>query len=563
MSKVNQGKYIYYKDIIIEDVDNHEDKENNSGGFSVSNVIFRYFKHFIVFFFCYYTIQECQNGSIKNDLLAKLIINLLSLIILITCGFIAIKYSSSEYFKVDIFLSLLGITEKSVIYNYIDIPPNDDNKQELEEYREALSRKCYKELKDEINSYVNFTLSSMTNYFKFWFVWRSKKWNNLITDILSSKNKEQEVRCLVRNDSNGKWSSAIYKDGKITQDDIYNQGTVDVNTIGKNTDNIIWPVGRTNLNELSSIKNFIGDGTSVDNDVYRKAIYATKIQTRFNGHKSLRCKNFPAYKEIFKKGSSVQTKYNQKVENKDESCIESENQAITGFFENQVDTGQASTGNFGNIGNQASTGIFGNIANSIFGNMGSIGNSIFSLFGNDETRITYKPEKIKEMLDSQSKYIPSFIKPYRNILNAILVTNPDPIEIRNAIKKKLTMVQTMGLKFANKTLYNQLMSNDEKDVITALKSALSYITLPPMFKDIVTPESVEAIITGNKSGINEVLNKLPEEYKKNYRQYIENNSNTNIGNDDKSFSGNIGKAWDFVTRKPSDRGRGGGNEFEE
>ena len=125
------------------------------------------------------------------------------------------------------------------------------------------------------------------------------------------------------------------------------------------------------------------------------------------------------------------------------------------------------------------------------------------------------------MLDSQPNYIPSFIRPYRNILNAILVTNPDPIEIRNAIKKKLTMVQTTGLKIANKTLYNQLMSNNKGDVITALKSALSYITLPPMFKDIVTPESVEAIITGNKSGVNNVLNRLPEEYKNNYRQYIE------------------------------------------
>lgn len=494
MSKVNQGKYIYYKDIIIEDVDNHEDKENNSGGFSVSNVIFRYFKHFIVFFFCYYTIQECQNGSIKNDLLAKLIINLLSLIILITCGLIVNKYFSSEYFKVDIFLSLLGIKEKSVIHKYIEISDKGINKQALEEYREALSRKCYKELKDEINSYVNFTLSSMTNYFKFWFVWRSEKWNKLIKDILSSKNKEQEVRCLVRNDSNGKWSSAIYKDGKITQDDIYNQGTVDVTTFGninieEDRDNIIWPVGRTNLNELSSIKNFIGDGTHVDEtkNVYRKAIYATKIQTRFNGHKSLRCKNFPAYKEIFKKGSSVQTKYNQKVENKDESCIESENQAITGFF-------------------------------------GNIGKNIGSIFGNDETRITYKPEKIKEMLDSQSKYIPSFIKSYKDILNTVLVTNPDPIEIRNAITKKLTFFQTKGLKLAKPSLYNDLMSNNKKDVINALKSALSYITLPPMFKDIVTPESVEAIIRGDKSGINEVLNKLPEEYKNNYRQYIENNS---------------------------------------
>lgn len=369
MSKVNiHEKTQYYKDIDIEDVRTHEDKENNSGGFSVSNVIFRYFKFLIVFFFCYYTIQECQTGSIKNDLLAEIIIKVLSIIIFITCVLIVNKYFSSEYFKVDIFLSLLGIKEKSVIHNYIDIP-NDDNKQALEEYREALSKKCYKELKDEINSYVNFTLSKMTNYFKFWFAWRSEKWNNLIDNILSSKNEEQEVRCLVRNDGNGKWSSAIYKDGKITQDDIYNQGTVDVNTIseiniGTNTDNIIWPVGNSKLNELSSLKNFI---ERIDNEknVYRKAIYATKIQTRFNGHNSLRCENFDAYNEIFKVGSSVQTKYNQKVENKDGSCKESENQASTGFF--------------GNIGktesykNQVDTGFFGNIGktvSSIFGKLG-------------------------------------------------------------------------------------------------------------------------------------------------------------------------------------------------
>uniref|UniRef100_A0A6C0C2Q8 Uncharacterized protein n=1 Tax=viral metagenome TaxID=1070528 RepID=A0A6C0C2Q8_9ZZZZ len=369
MSKVNiQEKTQYYKDIDIEDVRTHEDKENNSGGFSVSNVIFRYFKLLIVFFFCYYTIQECQNGSIKDDLLAEIIIKVLSIIIFITCVLIVNKYFSSEYFKVDIFLSLLGIKEKSVIYNYIDIP-NDDNKQALEEYREALSRKCYKELKDEINSYVNFTLSKASNYFKFWFAWRSEKWNNLIKDILSSKNEEQEVRCLVRNDSNGKWSSAIYKDGKITQDDIYNQGTVDVNTIGEinigtNTGNIIWPVGRSNLNELSSIKNFIAR-IDDEKNVYRKAIYATKIQTRFNGHNSLRCKNFDAYNEIFKVGSSVQTKYNQKVEKKDDSCKESENQVNTGFFEN-----------------------IGKTTSSIFGN---IGKTVSSIFGNDETRITYTP----------------------------------------------------------------------------------------------------------------------------------------------------------------------------
>ena len=128
------------------------------------------------------------------------------------------------------------------------------------------------------------------------------------------------------------------------------------------------------------------------------------------------------------------------------------------------------------------------------------------------------------MLDNQSKYIPSFVKPYRNILNAILVTKPDPIEIRDAIKKKLTTGQTMGLQLYKPSVYNKLMSNNKEDVISGIKSALSYIDLPPMFKDMVTPTSVEAIITGNKSGINEVLNKLPEEYKNKYRQYVENNS---------------------------------------
>jgi hypothetical protein len=412
-----RDKLQFYNMIKTDDVRKHENKEQNSNGVnkffsSISNALFRYFKYFIVFFFCYYTIQECQNGSIKNDLLAKIIINLLSGIIFITVVLALKKYSSSEYFKIEIFLSLLGIKENSVIYENMSKDNVGNATNDLIEYREALNKKCYKELSDEINSYLNFIPSKMNNYLKFWFSWRTEKWNNLIKDILLSVNQEQAIRCLVRN-KNDTWSSAIYKDGKITQDDIYNQGTVDVNTIGninigKNTDNIIWPFGGKNLYELSSLKNFIKeDRHSNDNytvesnvvltDILRKAIYATKIQSRFNGHKSLRCENFESYKELFEVGSSVQTRYNQNVVSEDPSCKELEIQADTGFFGTM---GQNIGSTFGNIGKNIGS-TFDNIGKNIGSTFGNIGKNIGSTVENISNN---QIDKMVDPLISKNEY---------------------------------------------------------------------------------------------------------------------------------------------------------------
>jgi len=498
-----RDKLKYYNMIKTDDVRKHEDKEQNSTGVnkffsSISNALFRYFKYFIVFFFCYYTIQECQNGSIKNDLLAKIIINLLSGIIFITVVLALKKYSSSEYFKIETFLLLLGVKEDSSIYqNISNNSVGGDADNYLNEYKKALNKKCYKELSDEINSYLNFIPSKMNNYLKFWFSWRAEKWNNLIKDILLSVNQEQAIRCLVRN-KNDTWSSAIYKDGKITQDDIYNQGTVDVNTIGninigKNTDNIIWPFGGNNLYELSSLKNFIkedrhsSDNYTVEsnvvlNDILRKAIYATKIQSRFNGHKSLRCENFESYKELFEVGSSVQTRYNQDVVSEDPSCKELEIQADTGFF-----------GTMGqNIGS-----TFGNIGKNIGSTFDNIGKNIGSTFGNIGKNIGSTVENIS------NNQIDKMVEPLISKMNTMLEkkSNPEELskELSKEISKKITTPMRVFLKTVDSGLYNKLTSGKKEDLTEGLKLVNNKL-------DLLPPNSV--VSESGKKMISTALNKL-------------------------------------------------------
>ena len=364
--------------IDINDVKNQEDKEKQSGGInnffsSISTTLFRYLKYFIVFFFCYYIIDDCSNGLIQDKLLNKIVSNLMTCICLIAIGLAYIEYNNHSYFKTDTFLKMLGIKSDSVIYKN-----NDQDGNEVTQFRNNLNTLCYDALVKDVNSYITITPNIM-NYIKFWYIWGANRWDNLIEQLLS-KETETDIRCLiyVKSDKdNGEWVSGIYNNSsdspglKLVNDEDLNLVTnsapasnIKINlaeaesgginaklknvVVNQDSDVIKWPLGPDTMYTIGSMRNFFDinlfNGSNKLNltNLLRKAIYATKIKTRFDGYRSLRSTDFETYKELFTQGNSIQTKYNSGIDKQDPMSKEQEmNVSASGSADNV----------FGSLGN--------------------------------------------------------------------------------------------------------------------------------------------------------------------------------------------------------------------
>jgi len=368
--------------IDIDDVKKQENKENQSGGInnvfsSISTALFRYLKYFIVFFFCYYIIDDCSNGIIQDKLLNKIVSNLMICISLITLGLAYIEYNNHSYFKTDIFLKMLGIKSDSIIYkNNRDDSSNQEGGNELKKFRNNLNKLCYDVLVKEVNSYTTITPNIM-NYIKFWYIWGVNRWDNLIEQLLS-KETETDIRCLIyvkRDKDNGEWVSGIYNNSsdspglKIDKDlnlvtNSAPASNIKINlaeaesgginaklknvVVNQDSDVIKWPFGPDTMYTIGSMRNFFDinlfNGSNKLNltNLLRKAIYATKIKTRFDGYRSLRSTDFETYKELFTQGNSIQTKYNSGIDKEDPMSKEQEmNVSASGSADNV----------FGSLGN--------------------------------------------------------------------------------------------------------------------------------------------------------------------------------------------------------------------
>jgi len=368
--------------IDIDDVKKQENKENQSGGInnvfsSISTALFRYLKYFIVFFFCYYIIDDCSNGIIQDKLLNKIVSNLMICISLITLGLAYIEYNNHSYFKTDIFLKMLGIKSDSIIYkNNRDDSSNQEGGNELKKFRNNLNTLCYDVLVKEVNSYITITPNIM-NYIKFWYIWGANRWDNLIEQLLS-KETETDIRCLIyvkSDETNGEWVSGIYNNSsdspglKIDKDlnlvtNSAPASNIKINlaeaesgginaklknvVVNQDSDVIKWPLGPDTMYTIGSMRNFFDinlfNGSNKLNltNLLRKAIYATKIKTRFDGYRSLRSTDFETYKELFTQGNSIQTKYNSGIDKQDPMSKEQEmNVSASGSADNV----------FGSLGN--------------------------------------------------------------------------------------------------------------------------------------------------------------------------------------------------------------------
>lgn len=368
--------------IDIDDVKKQENKENQSGGInnvfsSISTALFRYLKYFIVFFFCYYIIDDCSNGIIQDKLLNKIVSNLMICISLITLGLAYIEYNNHSYFKTDIFLKMLGIKSDSIIYkNNRDDSSNQEGGNELKKFRNNLNTLCYDVLVKEVNSYITITPNIM-NYIKFWYIWGANRWDNLIEQLLS-KETETDIRCLIyvkSDETNGEWVSGIYNNSsdspglKIDEDlnlvtNSAPASNIKINlaeaesgginaklknvVVNQDSDVIKWPLGPDTMYTIGSMRNFFDinlfNGSNKLNltNLLRKAIYATKIKTRFDGYRSLRSTDFETYKELFTQGNSIQTKYNSGIDKQDPMSKEQEmNVSASGSADNV----------FGSLGN--------------------------------------------------------------------------------------------------------------------------------------------------------------------------------------------------------------------
>jgi hypothetical protein len=368
--------------IDIDDVKKQENKENQNRGInnvfsSISTALFRYLKYFIVFFFCYYIIDDCSNGIIQDKLLNKIVSNLMICISLITLGLAYIEYNNHSYFKTDIFLKMLGIKSDSIIYkNNRDDSSNQEGGNELKKFRNNLNTLCYDVLVKEVNSYITITPNIM-NYIKFWYIWGANRWDNLIEQLLS-KETETDIRCLiyVKSDKdNGEWVSGIYNNSsdspglKIDKDlnlvtNSAPASNIKINlaeaesgginaklknvVVNQDSDVIKWPLGPDTMYTIGSMRNFFDinlfNGSNKLNltNLLRKAIYATKIKTRFDGYRSLRSTDFETYKELFTQGNSIQTKYNSGIDKQDPMSKEQEmNVSASGSADNV----------FGSLGN--------------------------------------------------------------------------------------------------------------------------------------------------------------------------------------------------------------------
>ena len=505
--------------IDINDVKNQEDKEKQSGGInnffsSISTTLFRYLKYFIVFFFCYYIIDDCSNGLIQDKLLNKIVSNLMTCICLIAIGLAYIEYNNHSYFKTDTFLKMLGIKSDSVIYKN-----NDQDGNEVTQFRNNLNTLCYDALVKDVNSYITITPNIM-NYIKFWYIWGANRWDKLIEQLLSD-DKETDKRCLmyVKSDKdNGEWVSGIYNNSsglkidkdlnlvtnsaptsniKINLAEAESGGiNADLNDVVVNQDSdvIKWPLGPDTMYTIGSMRNFFDSGSNELNlqnlkILLRKSIYATKIKTRFDGYKSLRSTDFETYKELFTQGNSIQTKYNSGIDKPDPMSKEQEM----------------------------------NVSASASGN-------ISSTIGKITGPIKYEPEKIQGLLRKYPDKIPT---EYKGLFEAIISKNPTVIakQISSVIESKTPSF----LKTSN--TYRNVISGEKDKIIKSINTARAF--LPQLIKNIVTPESIEDIISGNETGIEKVLNSLPETYKKQYIDII-GNGDTNIGSSD-NVLGNASK----------------------
>lgn len=368
--------------IDIDDVKKQENKENQNRGInnvfsSISTALFRYLKYFIVFFFCYYIIDDCSNGIIQDKLLNKIVSNLMICISLITLGLAYIEYNNHSYFKTDIFLKMLGIKSDSIIYkNNRDDSSNQEGGNELKKFRNNLNTLCYDVLVKEVNSYITITPNIM-NYIKFWYIWGANRWDNLIEQLLS-KETETDIRCLIyvkSDETNGEWVSGIYNNSsdspglKIDKDlnlvtNSAPASNIKINlaeaesgginaklknvVVNQDSDVIKWPLGPDTMYTIGSMRNFFDinlfNGSNKLNltNLLRKAIYATKIKTRFDGYRSLRSTDFETYKELFTQGNSIQTKYNSGIDKQDPMSKEQEmNVSASGSADNV----------FGSLGN--------------------------------------------------------------------------------------------------------------------------------------------------------------------------------------------------------------------
>tara|TARA_B110000285_G_C14863957_1_gene485900 strand:+ start:115 stop:699 length:585 start_codon:yes stop_codon:yes gene_type:complete len=118
--------------------------------------------------------------------------------------------------------------------------------------------------------------------------------------------------------------------------------------VNQDSDVIKWPLGPDTMYTIGSMRNFFDinlfNGSNKLNltNLLRKAIYATKIKTRFDGYRSLRSTDFETYKELFTQGNSIQTKYNSGIDKQDPMSKEQEmNVSASGSADNV----------FGSLGN--------------------------------------------------------------------------------------------------------------------------------------------------------------------------------------------------------------------
>ena len=518
--------------IDINDVKNQEEKEKQSGGInnffsSISTTLFRYLKYFIVFFFCYYIIDDCSNGLIQDKLLNKIVSNLMTCICLIAIGLAYIEYNNHSYFKTDTFLKMLGIKSDSVIYK--NNAQGDQDGNEVTQFRNNLNTLCYDALVKDVNSYITITPNIM-NYIKFWYIWGANRWDKLIEQLLSD-DKETDKRCLMyvkSDETNGEWVSGIYNNSsdspglKIDKDlnlvtnsapasnikiNLAEAGPGGINAKLKNvdvnngSDVIKWPLGPDTMYTIGSMRNFFDSGSNELNlqhlkILLRKSIYATKIKTRFDGYKSLRSTDFETYKELFTQGNSIQTKYNSGIDKQDPMSKEQEM----------------------------------NVSASVSGN-------ISSTIGKITGPIKYEPEKIQGLLRKYPDKIPTNLQNYKGLFEAIISKNPTVIakQISSVIANQIDSVIPSFLKTSN--TYLNVISGEKDKIIQSINTARPF--LPQLIKNIITPQSMEDIISGNETGIEKVLNSLPETYKKQYIDII-GNGDTNIGSSDNVF-GNASK----------------------
>ena len=369
------------------------------------------------------------------------------------------------------------------------------------------------------------------NYIKFWYIWGANRWDNLIEQLLS-KETETDIRCLIyvkSDETNGEWVSGIYNNSsdspglKIDEDlnlvtnsapasnikinlaEAESGGiNADLNDVVENQESgvIKWPLGPDTMYTIGSMRNFFDSGSNKLSlpdltSLLRKSIYATKIKTRFDGYKSLRSTDFETYKELFTQGNSIQTRYNSGIDKQDPLSKEQE-----------MNVSASATGN------------------------------ISSTIGKITGPIKYEPEKIQGLLRKYPDKIPTNLQDYKGLFEAIISKNPTVIakQISSVIANQIEGVIPGFLKTSN--TYLNVISGEKDKIIKSINTARPF--LPHLIKNIITPQSIEDIISGNETGIEKVLNSLPETYKKQYIDII-GNGDTNIGSSDNVFE-NVGNS---------------------